>query len=182
MSYIVTDITTEKLNATFKLMTIDCEVANRFRQTLMRDIPTIAIDSVEVYENDSPHHDEYLTHRLGLIPIMFTEEVNLEDIIFELRVYAVTDVLNVTSKFLKSNTGLKPVDDDVLICKLFKGQTIDLKAHIKLGTSKTHSKWCPVTNVSWRLKEDHYLFNIEILGSIDAKLLIEKAVALLNGA
>ena len=181
MAYTVIDINVNGLNASFKLLTVNCGVANHFRQTLMRDIPTLAIDKVDMHENDSPHHDEYIAHRLGLIPIILTSENdNFEDTTLELHVHAITEVCNVTSKELKSNTSIIPVDEDVLICKLFKGQTLHLRAYVKSGTSKVHSKWCPITNVTWKLKDDHYLFSIETLGNIEPKLLIEKAVEFLS--
>ena len=183
MAYTVIDINSNGLNTNFKLLTVNCQVANHFRQTLMRDIPTIAIDRVDVHENDSPHHDEYIAHRLGLIPIWSDGselEDKIQDTVIELHVHAINEVRNVTSGDFKSNNSIVPVDDDVLVCKLFKGQTLHLRAYIKSGTSKVHAKWCPITNVTWKLKEDHYLFSIETLGNIDSKLLIEKAVEFLS--
>ena len=181
MAYTVTDITVSGLDATFKLLTVNCEVANLFRQTLMKDVPTLAIDRVDMHENDSPHHDEYIAHRLGLIPIKSSKlESNIEETVLELHVHAITEVRNVTSKDLRSNTSIIPVDDDVLICKLYKGQTLYLKAYVESGTSKIHAKWCPITNITWKLKEDHYLFSIETLGNIEPRLLIEKAVEFLS--
>ena len=37
---------------------------------MMSDVPTIAIDLVEIECNTTCLNDEYLAHRLGLIPIV----------------------------------------------------------------------------------------------------------------
>jgi len=51
------------------LVNIDCSIANAFRRILIAEIPTVAIEKVFVYDNTSILHDEFLAHRLGLIPI-----------------------------------------------------------------------------------------------------------------
>lgn len=35
----------------------------------MSQVPTITIDLVEIETNTSPMHDEFLSHRLGLVPL-----------------------------------------------------------------------------------------------------------------
>jgi DNA-directed RNA polymerase I and III subunit RPAC1 len=45
-------------------------LANALRRILISEIPTIAIDIVNLYQNTSVIPDEVLCHRLGLIPIL----------------------------------------------------------------------------------------------------------------
>ena len=45
-------------------------MANALRRILISEIPTIAIDIVNLYQNTSVIPDEVLCHRLGLIPIL----------------------------------------------------------------------------------------------------------------
>ena len=49
--------------------TLPFSIANAFRRILIAEIPTVAIEKVFVYDNTSILHDEFLAHRLGLVPI-----------------------------------------------------------------------------------------------------------------
>jgi hypothetical protein len=181
MLYTVSDVVVDKSNVTCKLHVPDRQKANFFRQVIMGDIPTVAIDVVNVYTNISPHHDEYLAHRLGLIPLKITSTkntINLKDVQFELNVHATTVVRNVTTKDLISNAEIVPVDDDILICKLFPGQSIHLKAFVKEGTGKDHAKWSPVSSITFKDRDGAYYFQIETIGMITGETLIKMGLTI----
>ncbi|GFO32307.1 DNA-directed RNA polymerases i and iii subunit rpac1 [Plakobranchus ocellatus] len=53
----------------FDMVGVDAAIANAIRRILLAEIPTMAIESVAIWNNTSIIQDEVLAHRLGLIPI-----------------------------------------------------------------------------------------------------------------
>merc|ERR1712032_524132 len=53
----------------FHLTGVEPPLANALRRILIAEIPTMAIEKVEMWQNTSVLPDENLAHRLGLIPI-----------------------------------------------------------------------------------------------------------------
>lgn len=53
----------------FQLSNTDVSMANALRRTMIAEVPTMAIHLVTVLENTSALADEYIVHRLGLIPL-----------------------------------------------------------------------------------------------------------------
>ncbi|KAK5120265.1 hypothetical protein LTR85_006471 [Meristemomyces frigidus] len=75
-------VTIRRTNETtidFMLSSTSLSLANSLRRTMLAEIPTIAIDLVEIEGNTSVLPDEFLAHRLGLIPLSTR---NVEDMLY----------------------------------------------------------------------------------------------------
>lgn len=131
---------------------------------------------VEVENNTSVLADEFIAHRMGLIPLLssrvrdfkYTRDCNCTQycpscsVEFLLNVRCTGDqTRDVTSAELISNHDqVKPVHmgkEGILIVKLRKGQEIKLRCIAKKGVGKEHAKWSPVTSVAFEYDPDNLL-------------------------
>lgn len=159
----------------FILSDVDLALANSVRRVMIAEIPTLAIDLVEIQVNTSVLADEFIAHRLGLVPLesddidhlKYTRDCTCEDhcdkcsVTLELRANCETDeTMNVYSShfIIKSgNSQLNlgqpvirdPMKRGILICKLKKHQQLHVKCIAKKGISKEHAKWSPCAAIGF---------------------------------
>lgn len=55
--------------ANFDLINIDTSLANAFRRIMLAEVPSVAAETVYIFNNTSVIQDEVLAHRIGLIPL-----------------------------------------------------------------------------------------------------------------
>lgn len=164
---------TERDHVDFILKGVDISVANSLRRTMLAEVPTLAIDIVEIDVNTSVLADEFLTHRLGLIPLVSEGIENLSysrdctcdqycpncSVKLELTAKCDSDsTMNVyASDLAKFHNGSKlgdPVIRDAagrgpLLCKLRKHQELRLTCIAKKGIAKEHAKWSPCAAIGF---------------------------------
>lgn len=149
-----------KSNIKFSLNS-DVSFANSIRRILLGEVPSIAIDVVEIRENRTVLPDEMIANRLGLLPIRYSgtlmpkQECSCdgfcEQCSIRLTLKKSNDsdaVLSVSGQDLQ--TTVQGVScSNTLILKLAPGQKVDMACIATVGTPQTHAKFCPVTVVGF---------------------------------
>lgn len=137
----------------FVIEGIDHAFANALRRTMFGEIPVMAIEYADIEVNTSGLFDELLAHRLGLIPLSFSQKQyrmkqdckcggegcsNCE----------VTFVLEkegpciVRAKDMVTNADdVRPADPEIPIVQLLEKQRLKMSATAQLGFGKEHAKW-----------------------------------------
>jgi len=156
----------------FEIYDIDLSIINSLRRIIISEIniPGIIGDndkekSIEIIKSNGPLHNEYLMHRIGLLPICLKElEIDTyEDnsIIFELNVENNTStILNVTTKditgYRKDNEITKKElseifypnmvsNNNILITRLRSGEYLHFKAKVVKKNGKYNAAFNPVS-------------------------------------
>jgi len=90
---------------------IDKSIINSIRRTILADIPTIGIseDNIKIEKNNSSLHNEFMKHRLSMIPLKINEENYKNNYVI---------ILDVENK--QKNTALNITTNDLIFYKLKK--------------------------------------------------------------
>ncbi len=145
----------------FTIQDEDVSFVNAIRRTCIMEVPTMAIERVEIYKNDSNLFDEVLAHRLGLLPLttnlesfVFPDECDCEDHCPKCSVSFVIREKGpkvIYSKDLNpTDPQIKPVHENIPLVKLEENQEIELEAIAQLGVGLEHAKWQPTTACAYK--------------------------------
>jgi DNA-directed RNA polymerase subunit D len=145
--------------------------ANSLRRVMITEVPTLAVEWVDMHENNSALFDEIISHRIGLIPLKFNPKkfVATEDCSCRKKGCPLCQVVLVLDKkgpcivtagdFKSSDKTVAPLDPRVPIVELLDGQSLKLDAIARLGTGLRHAKH-HAANASY-----HYYPEIKVTGS-----------------
>ncbi|MFH1306434.1 MAG: DNA-directed RNA polymerase subunit D [Candidatus Micrarchaeota archaeon] len=130
----------DKLKMKFTLKSSSTSFANLLRRFAMSQVPTFAIDKVTLYENSSTLFDEYIAHRIGLIPLRMGAGVGEdEEVMFTLDA---SGPCTVYSSVLSSTVSkIKVATDRMPLLKLLEAQNLRLEAKAISGIGRKHAKW-----------------------------------------
>lgn len=162
---------------------------------MLAEIPTMAIDLVEVEKNTSVLPDEFLAHRLGLIPLIskncdqdveYTRDCECEDHCARcsvtlslharctgddiMRVYARDLVVSGerANEWVGNPVILDPEGNGPLICKLRRGQELKMTCIAKKGIAKEHAKWMPTSAIGFEYDPHNNLRHVDYWYEEDA--------------
>ena len=129
-------------------------LANSFRRALLSEVPVMAVDEVIFYMNTTEFPDEYIAHRLAMIPIKTDlSSYRLGDgKVVTLRVdkRAEKDGEVVYSGDLESSDpAIVPANPNIPIVVMQEGAVLRLEAIVRMGKGKWHSKWQAVSGLGY---------------------------------
>ncbi|MDI6903411.1 MAG: DNA-directed RNA polymerase subunit D [Methanocellales archaeon] len=142
--------------AKFILSGISPAFANALRRSAIAEVPILAIDDVNIYENTSVLFDEMLALRLGLIPL----KTDLDSYVLRsecsckegcplcqvsLTLSAEGPKVVYSGELKSSDPKVAPADENIPIIELMEGQKVVLEAIAQLGKGEEHAKWQPAT-------------------------------------
>ncbi|HDD69059.1 MAG TPA: DNA-directed RNA polymerase subunit D [Candidatus Korarchaeota archaeon] len=154
-------------------------MANAYRRVIQSEVPILAVDEVIFFANTTAFFDEYIAHRLALIPLRTPRKVLDfgEDYAVRLKldVIAQEEQEIVYSRQLESSDPeVYPVNPDIPIIAMNKGERLSLEAIARLGRGKQHAKWQPVVALGYRY---YPIYVFDPQKCIEAKELVEKTNA-----
>lgn len=113
-------------------------LANAIRRSIL-EVPTLAVDEVEIYKNDSALYDEVLAHRIGLIPLKTEKSMSAKT-----KIALKLSKTGPCTVYASDLNG--PVDvpfPKIPITLLVKNHKLELSATAILGTGSEHAKYIP---------------------------------------
>jgi DNA-directed RNA polymerase subunit D len=155
----------------FILEGTDPAFANSLRRIMITEVPTLAVEWLDVHENNSALFDEIISHRIGMIPLKFNPKkfVAAEDCDCRNKGCPLCQVVLILEKkgpcivtagdFKSSDKAVAPVDPRIPIVELLENQRLKLEAVARLGTGLKHAKH-HAANASY-----HYYPEIKVTGS-----------------
>lgn len=155
---------------------------------MLAEVPTLAIATVEFAANTSVLADEFIAHRLGLIPlnskqiddVLYTRDCDCDSTCDNCTVTLTLharctgeDIMKVYARDLvvsepRPNEWVgDPVITDAqglgsVICKLRKGQELKVTCTAKKGIAKEHAKWSPVSAVGFEYDPHNKLKHLDL--------------------
>lgn len=148
--------------ARFLLKGVPASFANALRRIMMAEVPKMAVDELNIYENNSVLYDEMLGLRLALVPLKTpTEGFVLPaecscggkgcpgcQVTLTLSADGPKTVLS--KDVISSDPRVVPADGSIPLIRLKEGQRVYLEAFARLGRGREHAKWQPVVAAGYK--------------------------------
>ncbi|KAK4122958.1 insert subdomain of RNA polymerase alpha subunit [Parathielavia appendiculata] len=185
----------DSVRVKYELSNADIAFANSLRRVMLAEIPTIAIDLVEIEENSSVLADEFIAHRLGLIPLNaegvesllygrdcdcdgFCEHCSVRLTLHakctgDENMHVFARDLVPTGERVNQVLGTPVLSDaeglGPLILKLRPGQEIKLECIARKGIAKEHAKWAPSAAIGFEYDPHNKLHHLDLWYESDPK-------------
>ena len=158
---------------------INFSMANAIRRIAMNGIGCFAVDKVTFYENMSAMFDEYLAHRIGLVPILTPKGYDEKDeVILQIDVEGPGTIYskNITS----TDKEVSVANENIPIIKLAEGQKLRADCKAILGHGDRSAKF-QTGIVSYKSKSStDFEFYVESFGQMHASEMLKRALDIIS--
>lgn len=159
----------------FILSGVDASVANGIRRAMVADVPNLAIEWLELYDNTSVLYDEQLGLRLALVPLtMHSDFVPQSECTcggagcpaceLNLRLDAEGPRTVYSGDIFSSDPRVKASDENIPIVELKDGQKIMLGAIAHVGFGRDHVRWQAGVACGYKNRPDVQIENCDACG------------------
>jgi len=114
--------------------------ANMIRRYSMSRVPVLAVDTVTFYDNTSAFWDEYIAHRIGLIPVITPDKIpESAEVVFTLDAQGPKTVY--ASDMTSSDKEISFAKGNIAVVTLGSEQRLRLEGKAIVGIGRKHAKF-----------------------------------------
>lgn len=153
---------------------IGTPLMNAVRRYCIGQVEVLAIDSVTMYENTSSMFDEYVSHRIGLLPLISPKGLK--------EGMEVSFSMDESGPKVVYSGDLKTTDKDVKVAKekipiitLFENQNLRLECKAVVGNGQAHAKFQSGIAAYGEEGKDEFVFKVESFYQMKPKELVVRA-------
>lgn len=131
----------------FLIKNVDVSFVNGIRRAMMSDISGYAFDEIEIKNNTTLFHDEYLKHRIGLIPVKMGNQITFgcdETNNGDSDKYVISDMIDSLDEKVEYE-----IMKSIPIAVLRKGERLNFVAKTNKGIGKQDIKYSLVSSVNF---------------------------------
>ncbi len=156
----------------FNVSGIGTDLANTIRRYAMAKVPVLAIDKITIYDNNSSFWDEYIAHRIGLMPITTPKKTpKSAEIVFSLDAEGPKTIYSGDLK--SSDKGISIAKDNIPVVTLAEGQRLRLEGTAILSKASNHAKF-QSGMVAYGEENGKFSFIVESFYQMSPKDVIER--------
>jgi DNA-directed RNA polymerase subunit D len=115
---------------------------NSIRRIVMKSVPTLAVENVSIYKNDSVLFDEFLASRLGSIPLKIKAPMKKGEkakLVLQAKGPKMVYAGDIDTK----DDDIEVMNKETPLVKLKEGQEIKMEMEAIMESGREHIKWQP---------------------------------------
>lgn len=175
----LTVLNSDSGSLSFRLEGTNFSFANAFRRAMINGVGSLAIDKVTFYENSSAMFDEYIAHRIGMIPIHTPKDYDEKDeVVFSLSVEGPQTVFS--KELTSTSKGVSVANEGIPIIKLAEGQRLKVDGKAIYSNAMKSSKFQPGLVTYKAVDDDKFEFYVESFGQMPPVEIVHRALNVLG--